>query len=187
MKYLTLSLTNKARINCPVFNTQVNVASCVSLRDKVWRGEHVEVRRGCQACMHCSKCPVAELVSKICFGSDYPDNLGSTEPKLLALSEDILRRIENVVVLDKTMDHLAVPDVERQLIYSSRSRIEQALVKAPSREKNKVTFSASKRSSNEIKRVNTTIKNVTENNKQDLKSAAISGDLAAAINYTQNP
>ena len=67
MKYLTLSLTNKARINCPIFDTQVNVASYVALRDKVWRGEHVEVRRGCQACMHCSKCPVSVLVSKICY------------------------------------------------------------------------------------------------------------------------
>lgn len=171
MKYLTLSLTNKARINCPIFDTQVNVASCVALRDKVWRGEHIDVRRGCQACMRCSKCPVAELVSKICFGSDYPDNLASTEPKLIALSEDVLRRIENVVVLDNIMNHLGVPDIERQLIESSRSRIEKALAKAPSSDK--------------TKRVNT-IKNVTENNKQDLKSAAIRGDLSAAINYAQN-
>lgn len=182
---LTLSLTNKARINCPIFDTQVNVASCVALRDKVWRGEHIDVRRGCQACMRCSKCPVAELVSKICFGSDYPDNLASTEPKLIALSEDVLRRIENVVVLDNIMNHLGVPDIERQLIDSSRSRIEKALAKAPSSDKNKVVFSATKRSSNKTKRVNT-IKNATENNKQDLKSAAIRGDLSAAINYAQN-
>lgn len=109
MKYLTLSLTNKARINCLIFDTQVNVASCVALLDKVWRGEHIDVRRGCQACMHCSRCPVAELVSKICFGSDYPDNLASTEPKQIALSEDVLRRIKNVVVLDNIWTVLVFP------------------------------------------------------------------------------
>lgn len=100
------------------------------------------------------------------------------------MSEDVLRRIENVVVLDNIMNHLGVPDIERQLIDSSRSRIEKALAKAPSSDKNKVVFSATKRSSNKTKRVNT-IKNATEK-KQDLKSAAIRDDLSAAINYAQN-
>lgn len=88
--------------------------------------------------MHCSKCSVSELVSKVCFGSHYPDNLGSTEPKQLALIEDVLRRTENV----KITDRLAVHDIERLHIYSSHSRIEQALSEAPQRNKNKVVFSA---------------------------------------------
>lgn len=129
--------------------------------------------------------PWPNLFQKYALARTILISLASTEPKLIALSEDVLRRIENVVVLDNIMNHLGVPDIERQLIESSRSRIEKALAKAPSSDKNKVVFSAIKRLSNKTKRVNT-IKNVTENNKQDLKSAAIRGDLSAAINYAQN-
>jgi len=46
-RYLFLSTNNKASIQCPIFNTQVKVASCVALREKVWRGEQIAVRKGC--------------------------------------------------------------------------------------------------------------------------------------------
>lgn len=174
-QYLTLSSVNKARVKCPIFNTTVNVASCVNLRDKVWRNERVDVRRGCQACMRCSKCPVAKLITKISFSSTYPDNLGSKEPKLLNFSDDVLTAIKNVVVLENVMDHFNVPDIERQLIYSAQSRIEEAIKSASGKEPNKSTVLRTSKS--------TTTDPTQKDNSFDhnLKTAAITGDLAAAL------
>lgn len=47
MKYLTLSLkNNKARIQCPIFLNAGKRRKLCFLREKVWRDERIEVRRG---------------------------------------------------------------------------------------------------------------------------------------------
>ena len=184
-RYLTLSTTNKAQVKCPIFNTTVNVASCVKLRDKVWRGEYVEARKGCQACMKCSKCPAAELVRKISFShGDYPDNLGSREPKTMKFSNDILSYIQRIVVIDKVMNRLGVSDVERQLIATANARIAEAIKTAPSRGDNKPVVIRSAKSADVTPKSNFSISKKDKpsiNMNDKLKNAALTGDLSAAL------
>jgi len=172
-KYLFLSTHNKALIQCPIFNTTAKVASCVALREKVWRGEKIAVRRGCQACQRSSKCPAAEMVRRVAFGlNSANDSLGSREEKIVPIEYDLLARIRPVVVMDTHMRELDVPEIEQQLIATANKRIDAAMQKAPqaTRQTNIV------RGFHDHKQT----KPQAPSNER-LKQAAISGDLAAAI------
>jgi len=160
-KYLFLSPRNKALIQCPIFNTTVKVASCIALRDKVWRGEQIAVRRGCQACQRSSKCPVVEMMRRAAFGmSSTNDSLGSREGKVVPIEYSLLARIRPVVVMDTHIRDLDVPDIEQQLIATANKRIDAAMQKAPQAVRQPAII------------------HTPRNPKKD---AAISGDLAAAI------
>jgi len=172
-KFFFLSPANKALIQCPIFNTQVKVASCVALREKVWRNDQIAVRKGCQACMRSSKCPVAEMERRVTFGLSTANNsLGSREAKLVPIEYDLLARIRPVMVLDSHIKELDVPEIEQQLIATADKRIEAAMKNAPQATKQTNTirgFRNSKRTKPQAL------------SNERLKQAAITGDLAAAI------
>jgi len=173
-KYLFLSPQNKALIQCPIFNATVKVASCVTLRDKVWRNEQIAVRKGCQACMRSSKCPVAEMVRRAAFNlSATNDHLGSREEKIVPIEHDLLARIRPVIVMNTHIRDLDVPAIEQQLIATANKRIDAAMQKAPQAVKQSAIIRSPRRP-NKTK-VTSPVPN------ERLKDAALTGNLAAAI------
>lgn len=132
MQLLTLSRENRFSFTCPIFDTKVEFRSCVAVRDKVYVGKKLETRRGCQACVQSSKCPAAEIVRRIAFKSnDMTDHCSSTEERHGKLPADVLERIAAVMVRDSDLEAMKVPALERDLIASSRARIEAQISSAP--------------------------------------------------------
>lgn len=130
--YLTLSHTNEFRFECPVFNAQTKMASCMVLRDAVWAGRYVEKRKGCQVAMRCGMCPAARIVDKISYSRDVAsDDYGSLEPKVGKLNADILDKILRVIPIPSELERGSISPEERQLLLTTRTRIEAQLKSAP--------------------------------------------------------
>lgn len=130
--YLTLSNKNEFRFECPVFNAPTKMASCMTLRDAVWAGRNVEKRKGCQVAMRCGMCPAARIVDKISYSKEpVSDDYGSLEPKNGKLHADILERILRVIPINSELERGGVSPEERQMLLTTRPRIEAQLKSAP--------------------------------------------------------
>lgn len=91
---------NQFSVVCPVFGVTTEIRKCITLRDKQYRGERVDVRRGCQACISASKCPIVRLVKHI---DEHSDVYYSPTPKSGAFSQDLLAAVAPVSVPDHIM------------------------------------------------------------------------------------
>lgn len=130
--YLTLLPSNRFAFTCPVFDAKVEMRTCVHIRDKVYRGQRLQTRRGCQACIASSKCPAAEIIRRIAFGaSDATDHCGSVEEKHGRLPADVLERVSRVLVKESDLMAFNVPTGERECINSATARIEAQMATAP--------------------------------------------------------
>ena len=113
----TLARENQACITCPVFNVESKLSACLVLRDEVWKGRRPDVRRGCQAALTDSKCPVYHLVKHMERTDDDP--MHAAEPKNVPWPKEILERVGPVQVQERTMDKFGVSDRERQLLVAA--------------------------------------------------------------------
>jgi hypothetical protein len=109
---------NRWSFQCPIFGSTTEIRVCLHLRDLLWSGKRQEVRRGCQACMHDSKCPMVNLVRRIRDTKDEPGYF-SLEPKQGALLASDVDRIRKIIVTEETMKRFDVPENERQAILST--------------------------------------------------------------------
>jgi hypothetical protein len=125
---------NQATITCPIFNVDTKVAACVELRNRVWSGKQVEVRKGCQACMKSSKCPIAREYGRGNNRNEQFDYLVSNQPKHVKLRKLVLDEIAPVVVQDSHLNALGVTAGERSLIMSANTRIIAQGASAPKAE-----------------------------------------------------
>jgi hypothetical protein len=107
----TLSPENQFLFTCPVFKVNTKIASCLELRELVWRGEKPAVRFGCQVAMHADKCPVPRIVRKMIRMQDDPYH--STEAKVGSIQQVILDEIAPVLVMDRHIDESAATDLEK--------------------------------------------------------------------------
>jgi hypothetical protein len=112
----TYAENNQFRFKCPIFGVEVKIRECLSLRDMVWKGEKVGVRRGCQACIHTSKCPMVPLVYDFAYRREGEDVYHSTEPRVGHLQPSLLARIAQIIVPNYWLDKLDVPPAERSRI-----------------------------------------------------------------------
>lgn len=182
MMFDTMSLDNRFSFTCPIFNAQVEMRSCVLLREKVYRGKRIATRRGCQACISGGKCPAAEIVRRIAFAAhDATDACASFEPVNGKLPADVLERVAVVRLHDELLRKYGVPANEVDLINTCGSRIEEQIGKAP---RGKVEAKGARRTSQ--KAAPTRVARVaTGESKQAVSAAqdaAARGDLSAAIN-----
>lgn len=176
-RLVTLSTENQFTFTCPVFNAETKMAACMVLRDAVWKGQHVEKRKGCQACMRGGKCPAAVIISvmgKEAGTSKAPvvDAYGSLEPVHGKLGANILERLLHVVVPDKLLDRMGVPSNERLLIQSADERIAKQLGSAPAVAKGRAV---SRGKPPAAPKPEPTVSST-------LSDAASTGDMSAAIN-----
>lgn len=178
---ITFSPRNQFIFTCPVFDTDVKMALCIRLRDKVYAGQRLDVRRGCQACVASSKCPVSEMLRCFSFshGRLYDDGHGSVEPKKGKLQIHLLERTVNVVVQDVHLRQYDVPPNERALIASSRPRFLEQMKTAPGTR----TVSPDEFSDAPKSRKGETAKLAKRTKSRvNINHAAATGDMAAAIN-----
>lgn len=180
---LTLAKSNKFSFKCPVMNAEVQMRGCVLLRDKVYVGQKLQTRRGCQACISGGKCPAAEIVRRFAFGANNAtDHCSSEEPKVGRLPADVLDRIAAVIVPEGTLRSFGVPAEEVLLITNSRERIDQQILTAP---RERVESRVRKSEHHETpKRRSSAPAPATKPAapKPQINHAAATGDMAAALN-----
>lgn len=186
MYYLTLDYTkNKLRINCPIFNAETSMASCVMLRDLVWKGQAPDNKRlGCQACIRSGKCPATSIVQRIMYGKAMPDEYGSREPKMGKLSVQILERVERVMIQDTHLNQLGVPQNERDLIATANERIAKMKLTAPNDSTASYVRVTAPSIPSSTKTATKRVQSPANKNagSSAVKSAAMTGDMTAAIN-----
>lgn len=181
--YESLSDTNQFSFTCPLFGAKTRMGACVQLRDRVWRGERLDVRRGCQAAMACSKCPAAEMVRKYCFDKNWTnDHHGSMTPKEGKVMRPILERIRPVLMRESVLNDYRVPENERLLLENANQRIDEQLRSAPGESTRQgKTF---EHGSASVTRTRKVVKapEITTPTAAVINEAAATGNLAAAIN-----
>jgi hypothetical protein len=174
----TLSPTNQFCFKCPIFKTEVKLATCLMLRDKVWRGEKIEVRGGCQAAMHDSKCPVVHVLPEMMRADstgNSDDPYHSVEKVVGSLSNWILKRITPIMMMQRTIDQFAMSPQERQLLEESNSMIPEINEKKERLRPIRHTKAVPLADSKEIEAKSHPVV-------ADSIAAATSGDMTAAIN-----
>lgn len=161
----TYSPKNEARIVCPIFGAETRLADCLELEQQVAKGRKPEERRGCQACLMSSKCPVYWINRTIQRGDDG-GNYFSAEPKVVPLRPEILEAVHPILVRDDAVNRYAVSGDEAEAI--------RAANEAAGAGKLRTTKKASGVKLAAVKR---------EDPAEDdgLKAAAMSGDLSAAV------
>ncbi|SER29289.1 hypothetical protein SAMN05216548_114125 [Faunimonas pinastri] len=117
MRRKSLSPANLFHFVCPIFNVETRFATCVSLRDLVWKGRRPEQRKGCQACMSASKCPINNIIQD--FGRLPDDPYHADEKRVGSLKDRHIERIMPVLVSPKLLDEYAVTPKERELILAA--------------------------------------------------------------------
>lgn len=167
----TLAANNEFRFHCPPLGVEVRLADCITLRDRVWRGERPEERRGCQACMHASKCPAAAIVHDMWTIKVDPGYF-SAVPKVGALDAKLLERLGRIVVPEKTLDLLVVPDDERLAILNANEAVGKAIRKGSAVDTSSWSQSAPTKRRSARK---------SDAPTSELVAAAISGDLSLAV------
>ena len=117
----TLSANNQFHFNCPTLGVEAKLADCITLRDRVSRGEKPDERRGCQACMASSKCAAQTIVHNMWVFKRDPGYFSATY-KLGQLDQDVIARLGPVIVQEKTLDQLGVTDAERNAILAANAQ-----------------------------------------------------------------
>lgn len=120
----TLSPGNLACIECPNFKVEVELRGCLFLHQQHMVGKRLEKRRGCQALMASSKCPVWHILQEIRRGEDP---YHSAERKKVRLSDHVLKRIAPITPQQVHLDRYSVPQAEVDRILASHSEMLKGL------------------------------------------------------------
>jgi hypothetical protein len=105
------SLENRYSITCPIFGANVEIRGCFHLRDLLWANKAPPTRRGCQACLHDSKCPIPRIVREVTHTGVDPGYFSKTE-KQGALHARHVEPIRNIIVMDATLKRYHVSESE---------------------------------------------------------------------------
>jgi len=171
----TLSPENRFAFTCPVFGADVEIRTCLHLQEMQYRGKAPEVRKGCQACITASKCPIIHIVKDL---NEHNDPYYSAEPKVGRLSNKVLNAIAPIMVPDFVLrqDRYAdIPEKQKQMIRDCNGLSGAKQLKGIDLET--LAAPAPTPSSKAHKP-----RGVAPTTESYLDTAAATGDLAAAIN-----
>ena len=178
----TLSETNQFVFSCPVFNVNTKIAACFELREQVWRGNKLEVRKGCQVCMRTDKCPINHILKDMMRSSDI-DPYHSDVMKVGKLQERHLAHIERITVPERT--------IEAAIERGELGQTEVKLIRQAN-ENAKITAGKKIRNASEIDLVLDDVPTYGRRKKQDDAPAevaldativaATTGDMSSALN-----
>nr|WP_042670039.1 hypothetical protein [Methylobacterium sp. B34] len=162
----TYSPKNEALIVCPIFGAETRLADCLELEQQVARGRKPDERRGCQACLMSSKCPVYWINRAIIRTGEDP--YFSAEPKVLPLKGEILEAVRPILVRDDAVNRYAVEGAEAEAIRAANEAASAGKPRAAKKTAG-VKLAAVKREES------------APAGDDGLKAAALSGDLSAAV------
>jgi hypothetical protein len=174
VKLKTLSPSNQFQFPCPIFGSVTKIASCFQLDELVMRGQRPAVRKGCQACMKSSKCPIWHIKQHQL--QTNADDYYSAEPKVGQLSSAILERIAPIRIQDVHMRDVE-SDSERQRMMQANEDAKAGVVKKGKAPKNEKTIWDQPVMAKEPA--------VKINSATDV-AAAMTGDMGAAITAELN-
>ena len=182
--YDSLRNENQFRFTCPIFNAETRMGACTQLRDMVYMGNPPPDKRlGCQAAMRCGKCPAAVMVSMYCFNKNWTnDHHGSIEPKQGKLMKQVLERVLKPIMLDTIMNGFNISEKERELLLTANDRIAQQLKTAPGESTKSGRSVEAKSVSRQFGKEISEKKDEKTVEASAINKAAMTGDLAAAIN-----
>jgi hypothetical protein len=163
---------NEFRFNCPSLSVEVRLVDCLSLRDRVWRGDRPDERKGCQACMIGGKCAAAQIVKDAHMRRDRVIDYHAAQAKVGALEPTLIASMRRVIIPPNLLDRHQVTDAERAAI-EANTGFDDRVVKTP-----RVDTSNWNQASAKVKPRSTTL--AVDDGVS--VSAAISGDMSAAIN-----
>jgi hypothetical protein len=168
---------------CPIFNSITKLATCLKLRELVYRGQRPDVRKGCQACMSAGKCPADKIIQRRNFQKGYYATEYEADTANGKLGFHVLDRIRNTLVLPKTLDEYRVSEVERDLIAGATARIDAQIASAPKTEAQQKQLVASRKRTDSASAPTDPVGTPRDGKrrKADINSAAQTGDLSAAI------
>jgi hypothetical protein len=164
----SLEITNQFKIVCPVFRAETKIAACVTLHELYMRGEGPPTRRGCQVAMAAGKCPISAMIREI-FAKQI-DPYHSVTAKVGKLSDTVLARIAPVLVHEKAIERAGLPPAEAAMLFKANDEARDGV----------------KRAVKKARRADPTPAQMDElvasEKDSGAMSAAVSGDMAAAIN-----
>lgn len=183
----SLEYTNQFSFVCPIFGAETKIGVCMLLRDRVWRGDKPEVRKGCQACLVSSKCPMIAVIKGAQIKNE--DFYYSATPRLGNLRSHHVDAIRATIVPDNTMERIGVPTNERMIILAANG-LKGVLKGKVDAGKHAVEIDDMEGEEPIVARI--TIKQQRENREaaassatkttDAITSAAQTGDMSAAIN-----
>ena len=163
----SLSRTNLFRFACPIFGAEVELRGCARLHELHMVGKGPETRRGCQAAMSSSKCPIWHMAQLMRHGRDeWVGHTGEVE----SLGNDVIIRIARIQTDPKTIEAYGVSEREGELLLEANRMWEKGTTK-PGK--------ATTRRPVKLGPVETA---ETKSSNDELTKAAKRGDLAAALN-----
>lgn len=178
----TLSPKNEALIVCPIFNAETKIADCFILEQKLARGDVQPERKGCQACLRSSKCPIYWINRDIRANGEDPYH--ASEPRTLSLKDKHLSAISPILVRDETLNEFQVGPEEREAIIAANEAASsgakaRSARKAPAVKLGRVPRDAiavtSSDPENGFRPASTLVR------EDDTFKAAVSGDMSHAI------
>lgn len=114
----SLMTDNQFKFVCPIFGAEVELRGCFTLRNAWAKGQAPAVRKGCQACMSASKCPVIAILKEI--DNKDGDIYYSAEPKKGRVSDYVLKSIAPIVVTTTTLNTYGdMPEDQRAAIINT--------------------------------------------------------------------
>lgn len=177
---LTLSPENQFTFTCPIFKANTKISACLKLRDLVWKGKKTEVRKGCQACLSASKCPIYWVMRDMTANGTDP--YASTTPVQGALEPQILNHIAPIIVPSRTLDDFQVDGREREIIVALNASAGPATADAIAKANKRRRSAPIRRSSSPAPEpVKLTSPTETTPSRDKTVEAAMSGDMAAAV------
>lgn len=165
---------------CPMFGVETKVAACGKLQELVWMGKRPEVRRGCQACMDSSKCPMVALTQLNSVQYKTGTMIDIRNGKL---PREVLERIRPIVVQDQHLMRRSTSAAEREAISGANDRIDQMLKTAPGASLfTRPKADTSRKAEPRVTRKAESAPAPTPEVESVVNRAAATGDMSAAIN-----
>ncbi len=114
--------TNQFAFACPIFGAKTKIVHCFEIRDQMFKGKQLDVRRGCQACISASKCPVVHIVKDASMGRDI-SRYNSNTPVEGKLVPSLLDRIAPVRVMAHQIERYGVDEVQTKAIFKANTTL----------------------------------------------------------------
>lgn len=177
----TLENGNQFSFVCPIFNSETKISQCIELREQVWFGNRPDTRKGCQACMRASKCPINFILTDMVRTGADP--YFSPVPKLGKLEDHVLKHIRHISIPDHWIRNYPLTPTEVRFIAQANDNARDFGAEKKARATARLDLDEVKAKSEMTARPTSS----PEPAQDDVVAAAMSGDLGAALNAAKAP
>jgi hypothetical protein len=117
---------NEFAFKCPIFKVDVKFRDCAKLQQLHMRHDKPNVRKGCQACLTASKCPISHMIKELHHEGD--GRYFSAEPSVGPISDAVIARTARILVMPFHTQQYNLTDREKELIEDANEMARQGVV-----------------------------------------------------------